>query len=91
MSEADQAAAELAAYLLEDVIDGEENPLAWWKNNESRFPLMSLVTRKFVCVPATSSPSERVFSAAGQIVTPFRNALTPEKVNMLVFLSRNLR
>lgn len=50
MSEADQAAAELAAYLLEDVIDGEENPLAWWKNNESRFPLMSLVTLKFLCV-----------------------------------------
>lgn len=43
-SEADRAAAELAAYLLEDVIDGEENPLAWWKNNESRFPLMCLVT-----------------------------------------------
>ncbi|XP_066556315.1 zinc finger BED domain-containing protein 4-like isoform X2 [Amia ocellicauda] len=43
-SEAERVAAELVAYLLEDVIDGEENPLAWWKNNESRFPLMSLVT-----------------------------------------------
>ncbi|GAA6085731.1 zinc finger BED domain-containing protein 1-like, partial [Tachysurus ichikawai] len=37
-----------------------------------------------------SSPSERVFCSGGNIVTCLRSCLKPEKVNMLVFLSKNL-
>ena len=42
------------------------------------------------CVPATSIVSERVFSKSGKIVTPARCALEPDKVEMLVFLAKNV-
>ena len=36
-------------------------------------------------VCATSCASERLFSVSGNIVTPTRTCLNPDKVNMLVF------
>lgn len=88
---ADQKAeAEITAYLQEEAIEGENDPLTWWKANQMRFPLMASIARKYLCICATSTPSERVFSTAGSVVTPVRSLLKPEKVNMLVFLARNL-
>jgi hAT family C-terminal dimerisation region len=37
-------------------------------------------------IPATSSPSEKVFSTAGEIVSRLRTDLKPSYVDMLVFL-----
>lgn len=38
------------------------NPLSWWKNKQRQLPLMSDLARRILCIPATSAPSERVFS-----------------------------
>ena len=84
-----RADLELTRYLQEEPIDSNDNPLAWWCNNQERFPLLSKVARKYMCICATSTPSERVFSVAGNVVTPLRSSLKPHKVNMLVFLARN--
>ena len=43
------------------------------------------LVRTYLTVPATSTPSERVFSAAGNIVTKKTAALSPENVNALIF------
>lgn len=90
LTDEQRAEAEMAIYLQESAIDGEEDPLIWWKNNQCRFPLMANISRKYLCICATSTPSERVFSTAGSVVTPIRSLLKPEKVNMLVFLARNI-
>lgn len=82
--------SEMTIYLQEMAIDGEEDPLTWWKTNEKRFPFMARLARKYLCICATSTPSERVFSTAGSVVTPIRSLLKPDKVNMLVFLARNI-
>lgn len=66
------------------------NPLLWWKEHAGEMPHLSGVARRLLCIPATSVPSERVFSASGHIVTPVRKKLKPEKVNMLTFLHFNL-
>ncbi len=86
----DRVGAKITAYCLEPVTQGDEDPLLWWKNAAGRFPQMSRVARKYLCICATSTPSERVFSTAGKVVGPQRALLKPDKVNMLVFLAKNL-
>ncbi len=81
---------ELEQYLTTPKLDFEDDPLVWWKSNFSKYPLLSTLARKYLCICATSSPSERVFSCSGNIVTPFRTSLNPQKVDMLTFLSKNL-
>ena len=61
-------------------------PLEYWKTNHSRYPALSQIARKLLCIPATSTPAERVFSAAGNTVIPKRASLEPECVDQLVFL-----
>ncbi|KAL6465097.1 hypothetical protein MHYP_G00252300 [Metynnis hypsauchen] len=86
----DAIETELSSYLLTPTIDGEENPLVWWKLHQVNFPRLSRQARKYLCAPATSSPSERLFSAGGNIVNCQRSCLKPHKVDMLIFLARNL-
>ena len=50
---------------------------------------ISKLAMKYLSICATSSSSERVFSASGKIVTPLQNSLKPDKVDKLVFLSQN--
>lgn len=82
--------AELNSYLLSSTLDNEEDPLLWWKTHKINFPRLSNMARKYLCVPATSSPSERLFSTGGNIVSCERSCLKPEMVNKLVFLAKNL-
>jgi hypothetical protein len=62
------------------------NPLRWWRDHETSFPFLSKLARRVLCVPATSAPSERLFSVAGQTITKKRNRLTHEHVSLLVHL-----
>lgn len=84
----ERARREVQKYASLDAEDGD--PLDWWKNNQSKFPLLSELARKYLCIPATSVPSERVFSTAGHIVNAKRASLLPDHVSMLVFLAANL-
>ena len=81
---------EVAQYRAEKQIEQGCDPLAWWKLNCHRFKVLSQLARKFFSVPATSVPSERLFSAAGNIVSAKRASLTPQNVECLVFLNKNL-
>lgn len=63
------------------LIVAEADLLAWWKaHHMEEMPIISKVARKYLCVPATSVPSERVFSASGHILSPSRSKLTADSV-----------
>ncbi|KAJ8578531.1 hypothetical protein ON010_g668 [Phytophthora cinnamomi] len=66
-----------------------ENPLKWWKSNAGDFPLLSPVVIKYFGVAATSVPSERCFSSAGNAITSRRNKLTGDNVRDIIFLHNN--
>ena len=87
----DKMGKEMQYYMDTPCIDVEENPLQWWASESCKYPCLSKLAMKYLSVCATSSPSERVFSASGKIVTPLRSNLKPDKVDKLVFLSQNLK
>lgn len=64
-----------------------QNPMAFWKAHSSTMPELSKLSKKYLCIPATSVPSERLFSKAGLIANDRRNRLKPKHVDMLVFLN----
>jgi len=59
----------------------QSDPLVWWKENCISFPLLSQYARKYLCIAATSVPSERVFSVSGNVVSAKRNHIKAENVN----------
>lgn len=51
-------------------------------------PLLAVLAKKILCIPATSVASERFFSTAGDIVTSQRACLKPSHVDKLIFLKK---
>ncbi|XP_041470438.1 E3 SUMO-protein ligase ZBED1-like [Lytechinus variegatus] len=81
---------EMSRYLLEPSKSLETNVVSWWMLNEQRFPFLAKLARKYIAIPATSVPAERLFSTAGNIVTAKRACLLPQNVRYLTFLHDNL-
>ena len=76
---------ELEYFSKKPVLEHITDPLEWWRKNNEQFPTLSKLAKKLFCIPATSVPSERVFSIVGNIVTKKRASLKPENVDMLIF------
>ena len=85
------ALIELRHYFEEPNIDRKNNPLEWWKINEKKFPRLHQIAKKYLCIPGSSVPSERLFSKAGQLVSERRNRLKPKNIDMMLFLNQNLK
>ena len=81
--------AEIVKYRSERPIPLNSDPLQWWKVNAYQYPMLFPLAKALLCIPATSVPSERVFSTAGDIVTQSRAALKAKHVDMLIFLKKN--
>ena len=49
-------------------------------------PVLSILARRILCIPATSAPSERVFSVAGLTISKCRTSILPQHASDLIFL-----
>lgn len=68
-------------------VDGRyHNPLEWWRVKQHQYPILSKIASKILAIPATSAPSERVFSVAGITIAKERSRLDPTNAGDLVFL-----
>nr|XP_055065281.1 E3 SUMO-protein ligase ZBED1-like [Misgurnus anguillicaudatus] len=82
---------EVLEYFGEQPISKKDNPLPWWRKNQERYPSLAQLAKAFLGIPATSTPSERLFSAAGNIASKRRASLSAEHVDMLTFLHCNYK
>ena len=65
------------------------DPLKWWQTHTLYLPTLSVIARKYLCIPATSAPPERVFSVAGLTISKQRSKLNSENTFCLIFLRGN--
>lgn len=83
---------EISRYMGCEIPDEDKNLtiLRWWEKNQYIFPRLSILAKKYLSIPASSVPSERVFSLAGQVVSKKRSRMHPSNVDMLIFLNKNM-
>lgn len=70
-------------------LTSDQDALMFWKEKSSAMPVLTKLARKVLCIPATSTPSERVFSVAGLTITNKRSNLAPQNVNKIIFIHDN--
>lgn len=83
------AIIEIKCYLAEDLIYRKEDPLEWWKARSAIYPYLAKLAKQCLAIVATSVPSERIFSTAGQIVSERRSRLKGQNVQKILFLHSN--
>lgn len=81
--------SELNIYLEEKVQLRKISVFDWWSANRNRFPALAHTARQYLNIPAAQTTSERLFSTAGNIVTPNRAQLDYAHVEQLAFLHEN--
>ena len=83
---------EMKKYLSIPKIDRKSCPIKWWNNiGRNQFPFLFAAAKKYLCMPATSVASERIFSRAGAILNKKRSALDKQHANMLITLNTNMK
>ena len=82
---------ELASYLESGIVASSEDPLLWWKNNESLYPRLASLARKYLCIPANAVAPSRIFSPEGESVLDKRNRVEPECIDAMLFLHKNIQ
>ena len=82
---------EIAEYLQLEEIDFENDPFIWWSNREEKFPILSILAKKYLSVYACSTASERLFSDAGNLITAKRTRMSTDLFKKLIFLKRNAK
>lgn len=68
-----------------------KNPLPFCEKHKNVLPDIFKLQKKYLCLPATSVPSERLFSTAGLVTNDRRNRLDPKNLNNILFLHSNMK
>ncbi|KAK3726786.1 hypothetical protein RRG08_058438 [Elysia crispata] len=84
------AEIEVRRHMENPSLERDQDPLAWWKDVASSTPRLALIAKDVLGIPATSVPSERLFSKAGEVISSRRGSLKAKHVDMILFLN-NIR
>lgn len=83
--------SEFTQYISLPTPSHNSNPIHWWRQYVSNFLILSSLAKRYLGPPSTSAPSERISSAARNIVNSRRSCLLPSNVNILVLFNKNLK
>ncbi|GBM10233.1 Zinc finger BED domain-containing protein 4 [Araneus ventricosus] len=82
------AIVDVRQYVEKPNIFKAEDPLKYWQVSQSKLKELAF---KYLSIPASSTPAERIFSLAGQILTERRNRLDSEHFHHLLFIKQNFK
>jgi hypothetical protein len=78
---------EIEDYLKLDV--SCDDVLQFWRSSKDTFPHLKRLSQVILAIPATSTPSEKVFSITGLIVNAKRTMLAPENIGKIQVIHDN--
>ena len=67
-----------------DDFDDDFDILARWKQNASKYKVLSRIARDVLATPISTVASESAFSTGGRILDPYRSSLSPMMVEALI-------
>ncbi|XP_077965855.1 E3 SUMO-protein ligase ZBED1-like isoform X1 [Styela clava] len=70
-------------WYIQKKIGGNAIPIEWWSGNRTEAEYLFALAKKYLCIPATSAPAERVFSSAGLTIGKLRTRKHVEALNFL--------
>jgi len=78
--------SELSRYLADkrEKRTKEFDILDYWKVSSNKYPILSLLAKDVLAVPASTVPSESAFSTGGRIIDPLRCSLSTSTVEALI-------
>ena len=59
--------SEINDYLLVPCLSKETDPLSYWKEKSLTYPLLGRIATKYLSIPGTSAPVERLFSVVDKL------------------------
>lgn len=78
---------ELQRYLHDKCAPEKTDVLRWWSEHEKIYPILAQMARDHLSIMATSVPVERLFSKAGLLDEPLRNALKEDIFRALLCIN----
>jgi len=64
------------------------DPLEWWKFNQTKYPVLSILAKNYLAIPASQASCERLFSIAKHDMTPQRTHMKPDLMEALVITGK---
>ena len=86
-----EAYDQLSPMQMKDKFGNYNDPMKFWKENESQFPELKQLATEFLSIPATSAPSERVWSRASRVISAKHSRLDPEVTSHMLFAQENVQ
>lgn len=71
-----------------DITKAANSAGAFWSSNKHLEPL-NIIALKYLSIPATSVPSERMFSKSGYVLSSRRSRLQADAVDQICFINQN--
>ncbi|RZC49603.1 hypothetical protein C5167_018029 [Papaver somniferum] len=67
-----------------DLNDSSFDVLGWWKFHGPMYPIVAVIARDILAIPASSVASESVFSTNDRVVDKFRSSMLPKTIEALI-------
>jgi hypothetical protein len=81
--------SEFERYVEEGLVEND-NILTYWLEKKTVFPQLASLVRKYLCIQASNTSSERLGSTSSRTITKTRCSLTGRRAGQLIKLKRNM-